>query len=58
MKEAKFKVGDKVRILDGSKILNYTGDWLPRMANHIGKIATIDHYADFIVEPRLTIILS
>lgn len=24
----KFKVGDKVRILDGSKIKNYAGEWV------------------------------
>lgn len=27
MGKAKFKIGDKVRIMDGSKIENYTGDW-------------------------------
>ncbi len=39
MSKAKFKVGDKVRILDGSKIKDYTGGWC--MGNHIGEIHTI-----------------
>lgn len=35
---AKFKVGDKVRILDGSKIPNYTGGWnKEHMGRHVGK---------------------
>lgn len=37
----KFKVGDRVRILDGSKIENYTGKWTPLMCLHIDKIVTI-----------------
>ena len=47
MSKAKFNVGDKVRILDGSKIKNYTGGWC--MYDRIGMIATIDdvlHYSD------------
>lgn len=39
MSKAKFKVGDKVRILDGSKIKDYTGGWC--MSDHIGEIHTI-----------------
>lgn len=39
MGKAKFKVGDRVRILDGSKIKDYTGGWC--MRNHIGEIHTI-----------------
>lgn len=39
MSKAKFKVGDKVRILDGSKIKNYTGGWV--MSDRVGKIGTI-----------------
>lgn len=40
---AKFKVGDKVRILDGSKIENYTGCWnsVGAMNSYIGTIQTI-----------------
>lgn len=37
----KFKVGDKVRILDGSKINNYFGSWVDGMKKHVGKICTI-----------------
>lgn len=43
----KFKVGDKVRILDGSKIKDYTGGWC--MNDQIGMIATINdisYYSD------------
>ena len=39
---AKFKVGDKVRILDGSKIEDYTGNWNDfGMRIYVGKIDTI-----------------
>lgn len=41
MKEAKFKVGDKVRILDGSKIDRYTGSWVRSMNAYVGNIVTI-----------------
>lgn len=41
MSKPKFKVGDKVRILDGSKIIGYTGGWGHGMKRHIGEIATI-----------------
>lgn len=44
MKEAKFKVGDKVRILNGSKIENYTAGWARPMAAQIGQIATVKTY--------------
>lgn len=37
----KFKVGDKVRILDGSKIDGYTGGWFDCLADKIGKIMTV-----------------
>ena len=40
----KFKVGDKVRIMDGSKIENYTGNWavgIAGMNEHIGEEHTI-----------------
>ena len=35
---SKFKVGDKVRILDGSKIKNYVGGWIPKMGRYVGKV--------------------
>ena len=41
----KFKVGDKVRIMDGSKIENYTGNWsvgIAGMNEHIGEEHTIE----------------
>lgn len=39
---SKFKVGDKVRILDGSKIKGYTGNWFwPLMKKHVGEVHTI-----------------
>lgn len=41
MSKPKFKVGDKVRILDGSTIKGYTGGWFSHMARRIGEIATI-----------------
>ena len=37
----KFKVGDRVRVLDGSKIRNYIGGWVYDMEKHIGKVDTI-----------------
>lgn len=36
---SKFKVGDKVRILDGSKINNYFGGWVDGMKKHVSKFA-------------------
>lgn len=38
---AKFKVGDKVRILDGSNIKNYRGGFTFDMKHYIGETATI-----------------
>jgi ribosomal protein S17 len=38
--KAKFKVGDKVKILDGSRISNYTGGWW--MHEDVGKTGTIE----------------
>lgn len=38
---SKFKVGDKVRILDGSKIDNYFNGWIHTMAKRVGKVYTI-----------------
>lgn len=41
MSKAKFKVGDKVRILDGSKIHDYTGGYGRDMIAHEGEITTV-----------------
>lgn len=38
----RFEVGDKVRILDGSKIENYAGGWYSYMKKYIGKVFTVD----------------
>lgn len=37
----KFKIGDKVRVLDGSNIRNYTGGWYEHMNKYVGKVYTI-----------------
>lgn len=42
MKKARFNVGDKVRILDGSKIKDYTFDWVSNMSKYVDRTATID----------------
>lgn len=42
-----FKVGDKVRILDGSNIKDYTGHWVTYMDVYIGKVATIEKRVPF-----------
>lgn len=39
---AKFKVGDKIRILDGSMFSNYAGGWTYGMREYIGQVATIE----------------
>ena len=39
---AKFKVGDKVKILDGSMFSNYAGGWTYGMCSYIGHVATIE----------------
>ena len=41
---AKFKVGDKVKILDGSYIEGYRGIWVSKaMEEYVGRILTISH---------------
>lgn len=37
----KFNIGDHVKILDGNKIENYSGGWVPVMNRFIGKVDTI-----------------
>lgn len=51
MSKAKFKVGDRVRILDGSKIKDYTCNWC--MSEHIGEIHTITHIIDRFRDGRI-----
>lgn len=51
MSKPKFKVGDKVRILDGSKIENYCGGWAGSMKDYIGKTATIKSVESYINYP-------
>ncbi len=40
--QTKFNIGDKVKILDGSKIDGYFGAWTPAMNIAVNEIATID----------------
>lgn len=42
-----FKPGDKVKILDGSDIKNYTGGWATGMRKHIGVEHTVASYDDY-----------
>lgn len=46
MKEAKFKVGDRVIIKDGKNIGNYRGGWIKAMNEAVGKVYTISFVAD------------
>ena len=52
--KAKFKVGDRVRILDGSNIKNYTGGFAQGMKKYVGKVFVVkdvscydDHYIGY-----------
>lgn len=47
MSKPKFKVGDKVKILDGSKIKNYVGFWASGMKAYIGTTALVDDVSAF-----------
>lgn len=47
----KFKVGDKVKILNGSNIKNYTGGWTGSMCAYVGEIATISKQVQSGVTP-------
>ena len=47
----KFKVGDKVRILDGSKIQDYAGGWVYTMGNFVGREAPIKSLKNCIGRP-------
>lgn len=45
--KAKFKVGDRVKILDGAAITNYVHGWGFSMSRYIGKITTIIGINDY-----------
>ena len=45
---SKFKVGDKVRILDGSKIKNYTDGWCGSLKRYTGRNSTVIDVVDFV----------
>lgn len=49
---AKFKVGEKVRILDGSSIEKYTGHWDEKMSAYIGKTSEIKYVIEKSYEGR------
>ena len=49
---AKFKVGDKVRVLDGSKIDYYFGGWTYKMEEQVGKVFTISRIIEDHSDPR------
>ena len=40
---SKFKVGDKVMILDGSKIENYAGGWTKKMGRYVGEVHEVSN---------------
>jgi hypothetical protein len=42
VKHSEIHIGDKVRILDGSKIPHYAGMWISDMEKYVDKIGTID----------------
>ena len=42
----KFKVGDRVRVLDGSKINGYAGGWATGMERYVGKVGTVTSVYD------------
>lgn len=45
---SKFKVGDRVRILDGSKIENYAGGWCGSLKRYTGRNSTVIDVMDFV----------
>jgi len=56
---AKFKVGDKVRVLDGDRIESYTCGWFPgMMTKYIGittKVEDVQHYTDGRIGYRISL---
>lgn len=40
--QTKFNMGDKVKVLDGSNIPNYLGEWNPVMSRAIGMTGTVN----------------
>lgn len=54
MSKPKFKVGDKVKILDGSRIDNYTGEWVGcAMTKHVGETHEIFKIIDEFHDGRI-----
>lgn len=49
----KFNVGDKVKILDGSEIENYTGGWTQRMIAHVGETHEIEGVSHEFMDGRI-----
>lgn len=43
MATPKYKPGDRVQLLNGAKIPDFTGDWMSYMGRDIG-VCTIDYY--------------
>ncbi len=43
----KFKVGDTVRIMDGSKAKHYAGGWVGEMEKYVGREAVISRFSSF-----------
>ena len=48
----KFKKGDRVRILNGSKINDYAGCWVGDMKKYVGKIATVERGETFALKTK------
>lgn len=56
---SKFKVGDKVRLLDGSKIKDYAGSWAPEaMLEYVGTIDTIESVDESWTDGRVSYFLE
>ena len=49
----KFKLGDKVRILDGSEIHNYVGSWTDSMDKYIGEVCMVTDVMSSLPDGRI-----
>ena len=58
MGKPKFKIGDTVEILDGSKIENYTWGWTSEMADFIGKTGEITNINNTYMDGRVGYVLN